>query len=66
MRSGTLKWFDEEKGYGFIVPSDGGEDVFVRKDAMQAAGIAASEGLALSFNVERTPDGLVATDLKAG
>lgn len=64
MRNGTLKWFDDAKGYGFIVPDDGGEDVFVRKAALDAAGIKQREaGTKLHFNVSRSSDGLQATDL---
>ena len=44
MRSGTLKWFDEGKGYGFIAPADGGEDVFVRQSAFEEAGFGAAQG----------------------
>ena len=64
MRSGTLKWFDPEKGFGFITPSDGGEDVFVRKEAMDAAGFGdLAPGATVSFNVLRSDDGLHAIDL---
>lgn len=66
MRKGTLKWFDADKGYGFIVPSDGGEDVFVRKAALDAAGISAAEqGMKLRFEVQRASDGLQATNVSA-
>ncbi|MEM7408114.1 MAG: cold shock domain-containing protein [Pseudomonadota bacterium] len=65
MRTGTLKWFDTDKGYGFILPSDGGEDIFVRQAAFDAAGLGTAQGQALSFNVSRAPDGLQATDLSA-
>lgn len=66
MRSGTLKWFDEGKGYGFIAPADGGEDVFVRKSAFDAAGFGAAQGQVLTFEVARAADGLQATDLIVG
>ena len=39
MAKGTVKWFNTEKGYGFIQPSDGGKDVFVHITAVQAAGL---------------------------
>jgi cold shock protein len=67
MRTGTLKWFDATKGYGFIVPTDGGEDVFVRGAALHEAGISnPPEGMALSFSVERTTEGLQATQITEG
>jgi len=65
MRTGTLKWFDEAKGYGFITPSDGGEDVFVRKSAFDDAGVGASQGQSLAFEVVRTDDGLQAMSLSS-
>ena len=66
MRTGTLKWLDTTKGYGFITPADGGEDVFVRAEALDAAGLLTAEpGTSLSFNVSRTDDGLQATDISA-
>jgi CspA family cold shock protein len=43
--TGTVKWFNAEKGYGFIAPNDGGRDVFVHISALERSGIAAlSEG----------------------
>ncbi|NKC12305.1 MAG: cold-shock protein [Gammaproteobacteria bacterium] len=64
MRTGKLKWFDTAKGYGFIEPADGGEDVFVRQAALNDANIDdPKEGTSLNFSVERTPDGLQAKNL---
>ncbi|MEM9715157.1 MAG: cold-shock protein [Pseudomonadota bacterium] len=39
MPTGTVKWFNETKGYGFILPDDGGSDIFVHVTAVQAAGL---------------------------
>jgi len=52
MATGTVKWFNAQKGYGFIQPSDGSRDVFVHITALQRAGIAnLSEGQAVSFEL---------------
>jgi CspA family cold shock protein len=67
MRSGTLKWFDAKKQFGFIAPTDGGEDVLVRQSSFDAAGMAPVEvGATLQFNIHRADDGLHAVDLQAG
>jgi CspA family cold shock protein len=62
MAVGTVKWFNPTKGYGFIVPQDGGKDVFVHITAVQAAGLRGlDEGQRLSFEVtkERGKDAAV-------
>jgi cold shock protein len=52
MPTGTVKWFNATKGYGFIMPQDGGKDVFVHITAVQAAGMRGlDEGQVLSFDV---------------
>ena len=52
MSMGTVKWFNATKGYGFIQPDDGGNDVFVHITAVQAAGMTGLvEGQAVSFDV---------------
>ena len=52
MASGTVKWFDETKGYGFIRPSDGGKDVFVHITAVRAAGLQTlTEGQKVNFEL---------------
>lgn len=52
-QSGTLKFFNAAKGFGFIAPADGGKDVFVHASALEAAGIATlNEGDKVSFVLE--------------
>ena len=54
MQIGTVKWFNTQKGFGFIQPDDGGADVFVHVSAVERAGIGSlHEGQKLSFEVER-------------
>lgn len=56
MKQGTVKWFNAEKGYGFIAGDDGGEDVFVHFSAIQAEGYRKlTEGQKVSFEVEPDP-----------
>ncbi len=58
MTTGTVKWFNEAKGYGFITPDDGGADVFVHFSAIQGNGFRTlAEGQAVSFVVEQGPKG---------
>ncbi|MEN8131889.1 MAG: cold-shock protein [Pseudomonadota bacterium] len=58
MATGTVKWFNESKGYGFISPSDGSKDVFVHFSAIQGQGFKTlSEGQTVSFGVESGPKG---------
>jgi CspA family cold shock protein len=52
-QSGTLKFYNSEKGFGFIAPTDGGKDIFVHASALEAAGISAlREGDKVSFVLE--------------
>jgi CspA family cold shock protein len=54
MATGTVKWFNSQKGYGFIQPDDGSKDVFVHLSAVERAGIGnLNEGQKLSYEVER-------------
>jgi CspA family cold shock protein len=54
MASGTVKWFNATKGFGFIQPDDGGNDVFVHISAVERAGLGSlHEGQKLSFELER-------------
>ena len=64
MPTGTVKWFNESKGYGFIAPSDGTADVFVHFSAISASGFRTlSEGQTVHFEVERGPKGLQARNV---
>jgi CspA family cold shock protein len=54
MATGTVKWFNEQKGFGFIQPEQGGADVFVHISAVQRAGLAGlTEGQRVSFELEK-------------
>ena len=52
MATGTIKWFDAKKGFGFITPDDGGKDAFLHVSALQAANISSvTDGQAVSFEL---------------
>jgi len=54
MATGTVKWFNSQKGYGFIQPSDGGKDVFVHISAVERAGLAGlNEGQKVRYEIAR-------------
>jgi CspA family cold shock protein len=64
MATGTVKWFNDSKGFGFIAPSDGSADVFVHHKSIQASGFKSlAEGQKVTFDTERGPKGLNATNV---
>jgi CspA family cold shock protein len=64
MATGTVKWFNNSKGYGFIAPNEGGDDVFVHFSAIKSDGYRTlNEGQNVSYEVEQGPKGLQATDV---
>ncbi|MFV1983265.1 MAG: cold-shock protein [Thiohalomonadales bacterium] len=65
MVTGTVKWFNESKGFGFITPADGSADVFVHFSAIKSDGFRTlDEGQEVSFNVETGDKGPQATDVQ--
>jgi cold shock protein len=67
MATGTVKWFNASKGFGFIQPDDGSKDVFVHISAVQGAGLSTlNEGQKVQFELVKGKDGKTsAGDLKA-
>lgn len=64
MRTGIVKWFNNTKGFGFIAPAEGGEDVFVHFSAIQGDGYRTLiEGQNVNFEMEQGPKGLQATQV---
>lgn len=64
MATGTVKWFNETRGFGFITPDDGGKDVFVHHSAISGAGYKTlAEGQKVTFEIQKTPKGLAAADV---
>ncbi|RKW70398.1 cold-shock protein [Galactobacter caseinivorans] len=66
MASGTVKWFNGEKGFGFIAPDDGSADVFAHFSAISGSGFRnLEEGQRVEFETVSGPKGLQAADIRA-
>lgn len=65
MSAGTVKWFSSSKGYGFIEPEGGGDDIFVHFSVIQSEGFRTlNEGQNVSYEVEQGPKGFHATEVQ--
>lgn len=66
MSIGTVKWFNNTKGFGFIAPEDGSEDVFAHFSAIQSEGYKSlKEGQRVEFEITSGPKGLQAANIRA-
>lgn len=65
MSTGTVKWFNADKGFGFITPDDGGKDLFVHHSEIQASGYKSlNDGQKVSYEVGQGQKGPCATNVK--